>query len=83
MASATMTGSWNIDSLLDGLKEGRIRAAEMGNGLKKSMQDALRSTLNTTQAATEEQLKIMQESFFKQEDAKKKSLEKQEKASHS
>ena len=80
MASATMTGSWNIDSLLDGLKEGRIRAAEMGNGLKKSMQDALRSALNTTKAATEEQLKIMQESFSKQEDAKKKSLEKQEKA---
>lgn len=45
IASATMTGSWNIDSLLDGLKEGRIRAAEMGNGLKKSMQDALRLEL--------------------------------------
>lgn len=41
MAAGVETGTWNIDNLLDGLKEGRIKAAEMGAGLSTSMIDAL------------------------------------------
>ncbi|MFS0819676.1 hypothetical protein ABC382_22665 [Lysinibacillus sp. 1P01SD] len=41
MAAGVETGTWNIDNLLDGLKEGRIKAAEMGAGLSASMADAL------------------------------------------
>lgn len=33
MASGVETGSWNIDVLLDGLKEGRIVLAEFGQGV--------------------------------------------------
>ncbi|WP_337982804.1 hypothetical protein [Lysinibacillus sp. C5.1] len=44
MASGVATGTWNIDILLDGLKEGRIVAAEFGQGIDKSMQDAIKGT---------------------------------------
>lgn len=36
MAAGVKTGSWNIDVLLDGLKEGRIRLAEFGQGISDS-----------------------------------------------
>ena len=36
MASAANTDSFNIDNLLDGLKEGRILATEFGQGLDKN-----------------------------------------------
>ena len=44
MAAGVDTGTWNIDILLDGLKEGRIVAAEFGQGIDKSMQDAIKGT---------------------------------------
>lgn len=39
MAAGVQTGTWNIDNLLDGLKEGRIKAAEFAEGWKNSTQD--------------------------------------------
>jgi phage-related minor tail protein len=36
MAAGVETGTWNIDVLLDGLKEGRIRMAEFGGGIDKA-----------------------------------------------
>lgn len=38
------TGTWNIDNLLDGLKEGRIRLAEFGQGVPKATQELLKGT---------------------------------------
>lgn len=80
LASSVSTKSWNIDSLLDGLKEGRIRAAEFGNALPTGLATGLRALTNTTKAASEEQLTAMQEGFSKQENALSKSLSKREKA---
>ncbi|MED4699615.1 hypothetical protein P9436_11170 [Lysinibacillus capsici] len=53
MAAGVETGTWNIDNLLDGLKEGRIKAAEMGAGLSNSMIDALQII-----GASEEQFRL-------------------------
>ncbi len=53
MAAGVETGTWNIDNLLDGLKEGRIKAAEMGAGLSTSMVDALQII-----GASEEQFRL-------------------------
>ncbi|OXB98941.1 MULTISPECIES: phage tail tape measure protein [Bacillus] len=44
MAAGVDTGTWNIDNLLDGLKEGRIKAAEFGQGVDKAMTEALEGT---------------------------------------
>ncbi|MED0959556.1 DUF2207 domain-containing protein [Bacillus paramycoides] len=44
MEAGVETGSWNIDNLLDGLKEGRIKAVEFGQGVDKSMKEALEGT---------------------------------------
>ncbi|HGO9414833.1 TPA: DUF2207 domain-containing protein [Bacillus cereus] len=44
MAAGVETGTWNIDNLLDGLKEGRIKAAEFGQGVDKAMKQALEGT---------------------------------------
>ncbi|OXS66077.1 hypothetical protein B1B04_24325 [Lysinibacillus sp. KCTC 33748] len=44
MAAGVETGTWNIDILLDGLKEGRIKAAEFGQGVDKAMKEALEGT---------------------------------------
>lgn len=39
MAAGVETGTWNIDVLLDGLKEGRIVLAEFGQGVDKATAD--------------------------------------------
>lgn len=44
MAAGVETGTWNIDNLLDGLKEGRIKAAEFGKGVDKAMKEAIQGT---------------------------------------
>jgi phage-related minor tail protein len=38
------TGTWNIDVLLDGLKEGRIVLAEFGDGLDKATTELIQGT---------------------------------------
>lgn len=43
-AAGVDTKSWNIDNLLDGLKEGRIGLAEFGLEVPKSMNDLLKKT---------------------------------------
>ncbi|NOP79593.1 DUF2207 domain-containing protein [Bacillus paranthracis] len=44
MEAGVETGTWNIDNLLDGLKEGRIKAAEFGQGVDKAMTEAIEGT---------------------------------------
>lgn len=43
-AAGIDTGTFNIDILLDGLKEGRIVAAEFGQGVDKAMSEAIEGT---------------------------------------
>jgi phage-related minor tail protein len=43
-ASGIETGSWNIDNLMDGLKEGRIVLAEFGTEVPKAMKESLAGT---------------------------------------
>jgi len=43
-ASGIQTGSWNIDNLMDGLKEGRILLAEFGAEVPKAVADSLAGT---------------------------------------
>ena len=43
-AAGIETGTWNIDVLLDGLKEGRIGLAEMGSGIDDATKDILKGT---------------------------------------
>lgn len=74
MAAAVNTGSWNIDSLLDGLKEGRIRATEMGRGLSESFKTSIRDVVDGTNKVSEEQIASMETNFAKQENALSKSL---------
>src|SRR5690606_19700834 len=38
------TGTWNIDNLLDGLKEGRIRLAEFGEEVPKALKELIEDT---------------------------------------
>ncbi|KYG90018.1 hypothetical protein A0U40_09855 [[Bacillus] sp. KCTC 13219] len=75
MAAAVASGSWNIDNLLDGLKEGRIRAAEMGVELTTGMKDAVREAVGTTEKISDEQLAAMQKGFADQEAALSKTLD--------
>lgn len=77
MAAASNVGSFNIDNLLDGLKEGRIRAAEMGRGLPTALEEGLRELLPPTKVVSEEQLEIMEAGFDQQEEALSKSLNSQ------
>ncbi|CEG23124.1 hypothetical protein BN1080_02068 [Planococcus massiliensis] len=77
MAAAVGTGSWNIDNLLDGLKEGRIRATEMGEGLSEAMKDSLRKVMGPVKKMSDEQLQAMEEGLEKQEGALSKSLDAQ------
>jgi phage-related minor tail protein len=52
-AAGIDTKSWNIDNLMDGLKEGRIRMAEFGQEVPKAMQDLLKGTdISTKQLQT-------------------------------
>ncbi|MCM3053668.1 phage tail tape measure protein [Caldibacillus thermoamylovorans] len=44
MAAGIDTGTWNIDNLLDGLKEGRIRLAEFGAGIDDATSQMLEGT---------------------------------------
>ncbi|MFD2870379.1 hypothetical protein ACFSY7_17945 [Kurthia populi] len=44
MAAGVETGTWNIDNLLDGIKEGRIRMAEFGQEVPKSLDELLKKT---------------------------------------
>ncbi|NOW86780.1 phage-related minor tail protein [Clostridium beijerinckii] len=44
MAAGVKAGSWNIDVLLDGLKEGRIRLAEFGQGVSDATAGLLEGT---------------------------------------
>ncbi|QWG80476.1 MULTISPECIES: phage tail tape measure protein [Bacillus cereus group] len=41
MEAGVETGSWNIDNMLDGLKEGRIQLAEFAQGADKALKEAL------------------------------------------
>ncbi|QPC47107.1 DUF2207 domain-containing protein [Mangrovibacillus cuniculi] len=43
-AAGVETGTWNIDNLLDGLKEGRIRMAEFGDEVPKTTANLLKNT---------------------------------------
>ena len=43
-ASGIETGSWNIDNLMDGLKEGRILLAEFGQGVPDAIAKSLQGT---------------------------------------
>jgi phage-related minor tail protein len=43
-ASGIETGTWNIDNLLDGLKEGRIKLAEFGAEVPKAVKESLAGT---------------------------------------
>ncbi|WP_342578427.1 tape measure protein [Psychrobacillus sp. FSL K6-2843] len=91
LAAASGVNSWNIDNLLDGLKEGRIKATEMGRGLSESFKDSLRDVVGSTNKVSEEQISAMETNFANQEkslfkslsrryDAISKSYEKQKKA---
>lgn len=44
MAAGVDTKSWNIDNLLDGVKEGRIQMADFGSGLDDALKDILSQT---------------------------------------
>jgi phage-related protein len=44
MAAGVEKGTWNIDNLLDGLKEGRIRLAEFGQEVDDTTKDLLKGT---------------------------------------
>ncbi|QKE71879.1 hypothetical protein HPK19_03255 [Arthrobacter citreus] len=44
MAAGVETGTWNIDVLLDGLKEGRIVLSEFGSGIDKATKQMLEGT---------------------------------------
>jgi phage-related minor tail protein len=43
-AAGIETGTWNIDNLLDGLKEGRIKLAEFGQEVPKTVKELLAGT---------------------------------------
>ncbi|MGF2618687.1 tape measure protein [Bacillus cereus] len=80
MASAASQKSWNIDNLLDGLKEGRIRSVEMARGLSNSMKDSIRDVVDDTEKMSDEQVSAMQKGLAKQESELAKSFSNQEKA---
>lgn len=44
MAAGVDTGTWNIDNLLDGVKEGRIKMTEFGQEVPKSMKEMIAGT---------------------------------------
>lgn len=80
MAAAVNTGTWNIDNLLDGLKEGRIVASEMGLGLSNSMKEAVKEAVGNVSKFNEEQIAAMSEGYAQQENELSKTLSKREDA---
>lgn len=44
MAAGVETGTWNIDNLLDGLKEGRIKLEEFGSEVPKAVGELIKGT---------------------------------------
>lgn len=52
-AAGVDTGTWNVDNLLDGLKEGRIRLAEFGEGVDKATAELLEGTKISTEQLQE------------------------------
>ncbi|UNK35311.1 tape measure protein [Bacillus sp. N5-665] len=80
MTSAAQQKSWNIDNLLDGLKEGRVRSVAMAQGLSNSMKDSIRDVVDDTEKMSDEQISAMQKGFAKQESELAKSYSNQEKA---
>jgi phage-related minor tail protein len=44
MAAGVNTNTWNIDNLLDGLKEGRVKLAEFGEEVPKATRELLANT---------------------------------------
>jgi len=73
-SAAVATGSWDIANLVNGLKEGRLKAIEFGQGLSDAMKESIRAVKGDTVKASEEQIGAMQEGFAKQENALTKSL---------
>jgi len=53
MTAGVETGTWNIDNLLDGLKEGRIKLAEFGQEVPKATAELLQGTNISTQQLQE------------------------------
>lgn len=49
-AAGIETGTWNIDNLLDGLKEGRIRATEFSTGMSEGMKGTIKDAGLSTKA---------------------------------
>lgn len=68
MMSAAKEKPWNIDNLLDGLKEGRIRAVEFSQGLSDSFKDSIRKVTNTIKPATDEVLDEMKDAAAAREE---------------
>ncbi|PEJ48217.1 hypothetical protein CN692_24225 [Bacillus sp. AFS002410] len=48
MAAGVDSGTWNIDNLLDGLKEGRVRLAQFGQSVPKATAQLLEGTKIST-----------------------------------
>lgn len=74
IASAVATGSSDVTSLLDGLKEGIIKAREFSLGISDAMKESIRAIKGGVEKASEGQLEAMKEGFSKQESALSKSI---------
>lgn len=73
-AAGIDTGTFNIDGLLDGLKEGRIRLAELGQGLTTSLRDNLKAYTNDAKGMNDEELANYSSSLDSQESKLEESL---------
>ncbi|MEK4715228.1 hypothetical protein [Sporosarcina sp. FSL K6-5500] len=80
IASAVSTGSSDVTGLLDGLKEGIVKAREFSLGISDAMKDSIRAIKGGVEKASEGQLAAMQEGFAKQETALSKSIASRSKA---
>lgn len=73
-AAGVATGTWNIDNLMDGLKEGRVRAAEMGMGLSNGFKEAIAEATSDTNKMSDEQIESLKSTLSKQEEERSKAL---------
>lgn len=80
IASAVATGSSDVTGLLDGLKEGIVKAREFSLGISDAMKDSIRAIKGGVEKASEGQLEAMKEGFAKQESALSKSIASRSKA---